>query len=216
MTLDLGEQVDRYCERLGPEFWAEPLNAVTNAAFLIAAIAAFLMWRKKTPDDRVALALIGVVFLTGIGSFLFHTFATRWAGMADVIPIVVFIHFYLLIALKRFLGLSWVLAGALVIGFFVMSPGLGEVWAPIVGSSAFYLPALLAIFAVGIAFWRIDNRLGRDLLLTGVLFAVSVTFRALDMPLCADVTAGTHFLWHIFNSLVLFSLLRVLILHRSG
>lgn len=214
--MDLSAQVDHYCERAGPEFWAEPLNAVTNAGFLIAAIVAFAMWRKKTPDDRVALALIGVVFLTGIGSFLFHTFATKWAEMADVIPIVVFIHFYLLIALKRFLRMSWVLAGALVIGFFVMSPGLGEVWAPIVGSSAFYLPALLAIFAVGIAFWRTDRRLGRDLLLTGVLFAVSVTFRALDMPLCPDVTAGTHFLWHIFNSLVLFSLLRVLILQRSG
>ena len=214
--MDLSAQVDHYCERVGPEFWAEPLNAVTNAGFLIAAIVAFVMWRKKTPDDRVALALIGVVFLTGIGSFLFHTFATKWAEMADVIPIVVFIHFYLLIALKRFLRMSWVLAGALVIGFFVMSPGFGEVWAPIVGSSAFYLPALLAIFAVGIAFWRTDRRLGRDLLLSGVLFAVSVTFRALDMPLCPDVTAGTHFLWHILNSLVLFSLLRVLILQRSG
>ncbi|MBD1547598.1 ceramidase domain-containing protein [Roseibium aggregatum] len=214
--MDLYEQVDRYCERVGPEFWAEPLNAVTNVGFLIAAIVAFYLWRRKTPDDRVALALIGVVFLTGIGSFLFHTFATRWAEMADVIPIVVFIHFYLLIALNRFLKMSWVLAGALVIGFFVMSPGLGEVWAPIVGSSAFYLPALLAIFAVGIAFWRTDKKLGRDVLLTGVLFTVSVTFRALDMSLCPDVTTGTHFLWHIFNSLVLFSLLRVLILQRSG
>ena len=144
--MDLGAQIDQYCERVGPEFWAEPLNAVTNAGFLLAAIVAFLMWRRKTPDDRIALLLIGIVFLTGVGSFLFHTFATKWAEMADVIPIVLFIHLYLLIALKRFLGLSWVLAGALVIGFFVMSPALGEAWAPLVGSSAFYLPALLAIF----------------------------------------------------------------------
>lgn len=26
-----------YCERTGSEFWAEPLNALTNGAFLLAA-----------------------------------------------------------------------------------------------------------------------------------------------------------------------------------
>lgn len=34
--------VDIYCERLGPSFWAEPFNAVTNASFLIAA---WFAWR---------------------------------------------------------------------------------------------------------------------------------------------------------------------------
>jgi hypothetical protein len=29
-----------YCERLSGAFWAEPLNAVSNAAFLLAALAA--------------------------------------------------------------------------------------------------------------------------------------------------------------------------------
>ena len=31
------EQVDGYCERAGLELWAEPLNAVTNFTFLLAA-----------------------------------------------------------------------------------------------------------------------------------------------------------------------------------
>lgn len=214
--MNFNESVDQYCERVGPQFWAEPLNAITNAGFLIAAVIAFALWRRKTPDDWIALSLIGVVFLTGVGSFLFHTFATRWAGLADVIPIVVFIHVYLLIALRRFLGLSWVLVGTLVIGFVIASPQLGQAWEPLIGSSAFYIPALLAIFIVGIAFRRSNSPLGRDVVLTGILFAVSVTFRALDEPLCADFVFGTHFLWHILNSLVLFLLLRVLILQRSG
>lgn len=214
--MNWNEHVDQYCERVGTAFWAEPFNAVSNAAFLIAAIAAFVLWRRKAPDDRVALVLIGVVFLTGIGSFLFHTFATRWAGLADVIPIVVFIHAYLLIALRRFLKLDWVLAGAIVIGFFVMSPGVGEIWAPVMGSSAFYLPALLAIFTVGIAAWMREPDLGKALVLIGGVFTVSVIFRAMDEPVCADFTFGTHFLWHILNSVVLFSLLRVLIERRNG
>jgi len=34
--------IDLYCERLGPGIWAEPINALTNLAFLVAAFAA---WR---------------------------------------------------------------------------------------------------------------------------------------------------------------------------
>ncbi len=30
--------IDLYCERLGPGLWAEPLNAVTNLAFILAGI----------------------------------------------------------------------------------------------------------------------------------------------------------------------------------
>lgn len=213
--MDLNQSIDIYCERLGPEFWAEPINAITNAAFLIAAFAAYSLWRSRTPDDRVGLALVLIVALTGIGSFLFHTFATRWASMADILPIVLFIHFYLLIALRRFLELHWVVAISILVGFFVLSPMVGEVWEPLVGSSAFYLPALTAIFVVGGFFLQKDRRLGMQVLLTGVLFAVSVTFRTIDEPVCRDLAIGTHFLWHILNALVLYSLLRILILHRA-
>ena len=41
--MDWTAQIDGYCERLGPGFWAEPLNALTNLAFLIAAL---VMWRR--------------------------------------------------------------------------------------------------------------------------------------------------------------------------
>jgi len=212
----LTDQLDNYCERIGPEFWSEPINAVTNAAFILAALAAFWLWRRKTPDDRAALFLIAVVLATGIGSFLFHTFATRWAMLADVIPIAIFIHVYLLFALRRFLDLHWVVSISIVIGFFVLSPMVGEVWAPVVGSSAGYLPALLAIFTVGGFFYPRDKRLGAQVLLIGILFAVSLTFRTLDGRLCSEWALGTHFLWHILNAIVLFGLLRVLIWHRAG
>lgn len=213
--MELNQTLNNYCERIGPEFWAEPWNAVTNAVFLIAALAAFVMWRKKTPDDGVGLLLIAIVFATGIGSFLFHTFATRWAMLADIIPITLFIHIYLLCALRRFLCLPWVVVGAMLIGYFVLSPMVGEVWQPVIGSSAFYLPALLAIFVVGGFFHGRNARFGRDVLLTGVLFAMSLTFRSLDGHVCGDFARGTHFMWHICNGVVLFSLLRVLIAQRA-
>ena len=40
--MDLMRSIDNYCERLDPGFWAEPLNAVTNAAFVIGAMIAGL------------------------------------------------------------------------------------------------------------------------------------------------------------------------------
>lgn len=212
----LTDQVDNYCERVGPDFWSEPLNAVTNAAFLLAALAACLIWRRRTPDDMPALCLIGIVFATGIGSFLFHTFATRWAALTDVIPIALFIHVYLFFALKRFLGLPWWAALGIVAAFFAATPFIGQAAAPIVGSSAGYVPALLAIFVVGGLFRRTDRVLGAQVLVTGVVFALSLTFRTLDGPLCGQLAFGTHFLWHIMNSIVLFLLLRVLISQRAG
>ncbi|MEO0977286.1 MAG: ceramidase domain-containing protein [Pseudomonadota bacterium] len=215
--MDLWEQVDNYCERVGPEFWSEPLNAVTNAAFLVAAFLAFVIWRRKTPDDWAGLGLILVVAAIGVGSFLFHTFATRWAGLADVIPIVIFIHVYLYIALNRFLDLRWWLALAIVIAFLAATILFADrLFAPIAGSSAGYVPALLAIFVIGALFARRDGKLGAEVLLTGLVFLASLTVRTLDEPFCEQVTFGIHFMWHILNSVVLFLLIRVLILQRAG
>lgn len=212
----LTDQLNNYCERLGPEFWSEPINAVTNATFLIAAAFAYLIWRRSTPSDYPVLVMIGIVFATGVGSFLFHTFATRWALLADVIPIALFIHVYLFFALKGFLEMRWWLALLIVAGFFGVTPFIGQLAAPFVGSSAGYVPALLAIFVVGGFFCRKDARLGAQVLLTGLIFALSLTFRTLDEPLCTQLAFGTHFLWHMLNAVVLFALLRVLILHRAG
>ena len=215
--MDLWDQVDNYCERVGPEFWSEPLNALTNAAFIVAAVLAFALWRRKTPDDRAALSLIVVLFAIGIGSFLFHTFATLWAGLADVIPIVIFIHLYLYVALNRYLDLRWWLALGIVVAFFVGTVLFADtLFAPLVGSSAGYVPALLAIFAVGALFARKDGKLGAEVLLSGLVFLVSLTVRTLDDPFCEQVTFGIHFMWHILNSVVLFLLIRVLILQRAG
>ena len=40
--------LDLYCERLGPGLLAEPLNAVTNGAFLVAA------WRLASLASAIA------------------------------------------------------------------------------------------------------------------------------------------------------------------
>ena len=82
--------IDLYCERLEPGLWAEPLNALTNLAFLAAAWASWSMVRHSaTRSGEVTLLLVLMVAI-GIGSGLFHTFATTWARLFDVVPILLF------------------------------------------------------------------------------------------------------------------------------
>ncbi|MDG1432037.1 MAG: ceramidase domain-containing protein [Paracoccaceae bacterium] len=91
--MDWTAQIDGYCERVDFTFWAEPVNALTNFAFLIAA---FVMWyRTKGQGMPVATGLVGIMAVIGLGSFLFHTFATQWASALDVLPILVFILVYI-------------------------------------------------------------------------------------------------------------------------
>jgi hypothetical protein len=72
----LDAYMDAYCERTAPGLLAEPLNAITNASFLIAAWAALLLVRRsgRLPADIQVLLWLAVA--TGIGSGLWHTYAT--------------------------------------------------------------------------------------------------------------------------------------------
>ena len=109
--MDWFSAVNGYCERGGPGLWAEPLNAVSNAAFLVAAWAGWRLARERRDRGGQALALI--LAAIGIGSTLFHTVAQVWAGLVDVLPIQIFILVYLALAVwglidwRRALGAGW-------------------------------------------------------------------------------------------------------------
>lgn len=89
--MDLWRSVDLYCERTGPEFWSEPVNALSNVAFIVAAALIGRHARARGEVAPDAWLLAALVALVGAGSFLFHTLATVWAGWLDVIFILAFI-----------------------------------------------------------------------------------------------------------------------------
>ena len=201
----MNEAIDNYCERLDPTFWSEPINAITNLAFVVAAVLVLLAWRDSSrPGSVLFLGLcIGVI---GIGSFLFHTFATGWAAAADSLPILVFILAYLFFAVRSYLALPLWGAIVVVVAFVPVSVLVVPVLVPLVGSSAGYLPALAAIFVVGFLARNRDADVSVSLLVTGIVFTISIGFRMADIPLCETVPLGTHFMWHILNSVVLYRL----------
>ena len=100
--MNWSEQVNIYCERLDASFWSEPLNAISNAAFIIAAIYCLNRARAGGRIDFLTMLLVVILFAIGVGSFLFHTLANRWAGLADTLPIVLFILVYLFGATHRY------------------------------------------------------------------------------------------------------------------
>ncbi|MFA6265235.1 MAG: ceramidase domain-containing protein [Pseudolabrys sp.] len=214
--MNWSQPVDLYCERLDPSFWAEPLNAVTNISFLLAAAVAFYQWRRAGKDwatDWPVAALIGITAIIGIGSFIFHTVATRGAGLFDTVPIAVFICGYLLLALQRLLGLSGRTALGVLAVFIAASFIEGRlVPAGALNGSHAYLPAYAALVIVG---WLTSDLKARQFLLSAaVVFAVSIFFRTLDQGICGALPVGTHFLWHLLNGLVLYLALRAVMVPR--
>lgn len=224
------DKIFAYCERgLNPAFWAEPLNAVSNAAFLIAAVLAVMAWHRHGHDflgnrnhGRTELALVLLVGVIGIGSFLFHTFATRWAAVADVAPIGIFMIAYLGYALRRFGGLGWALT-LVGLALFLMAMGLADGikcdGRPCLNGSMAYLPAFAALALIGGGLAAVRHPAARLILAAALIFAVSLTFRSLDRALCPATALlgrgvwGTHFLWHMCNATLLYLLLRAAILH---
>jgi hypothetical protein len=217
--VDLNRRIDGYCERVGPEFWAEPLNTATNAAFILAALVGLIVAVRSGRLDGPVAYLVGLTFVIGIGSFLFHTFATVWAAIADTTPISLFILSYFAVAMNRFAGFGWGRAVLLTIAFqagmVLMSWGLRETIAPLIGSSTSYLPAFVALLAVGLWLNARAHPAGRWMVAAAAVFAVSLTFRTLDGPLCDTWPAGTHFLWHILNGFVLGTLALAVVRHGT-
>jgi hypothetical protein len=210
---ELCRSVDIYCERTSSAFFAEPLNALTNIGFLIAAYAAWRIARRDGASPLVRV-LIWVTVAIGVGSFLFHTVATRWASLADIVPISVFMLLYLWLALRTFLRWSPLTAGLGLVAYVAASAILPALIPPgLAAGGAGYLPALVAMLAVGLAALRTDRTTGARLILAGCAFLVSLAARTADIPACASLPIGTHFLWHALNAIVLYLLLRTALTH---
>jgi hypothetical protein len=218
--MNWGAPVIDYCERQSTAFWAEPVNALTNAAFLVAAGAAFLLWRRKGYADYPALALIAVTVSVGMGSFVFHTVATSGAVLLDVIPIAVFIYSYFLLTLRRVFGLGAQIAVAMTLAFVAFSSGVKAIIHGFNGSGA-YFPALAALSVFWALLWfsRDESEAprhraaARGFAMAAGVFFVSLCLRTIDRAACAAFPLGTHFLWHLLNAAVLFLLLRTVILN---
>lgn len=233
----LAAEIFRYCERgQNPAFWAEPVNAISNGAFIIAAFVAGLMLARRRGFSRALWEwlLVAVLFVIGVGSFLFHTYATRWAAIADVAPIGVFMLAYLGYALRRLLRLN-LLFVATGLGLFACAMQLADgiecrvtlvsvveaARGPCLNGTAAYTPAFGAMALIGLALAAMRHRAAGYILAAAGVFLVSMFFRTVDWEICAATRVmgralGTHFLWHILNATTLYLLVAAAVRHGEA
>jgi hypothetical protein len=196
------EHIDNYCERLDAGFWSEPLNALTNLAFLLAA---WLLWRHARKHGRLTLAtglLTGLIALIGIGSGLFHTFATGWAEVADVVPILLFQLAYLYFYSKHIIGMRSPFAVLTVTLYFLSTLPLRH-YMHLMNGSVMYAPTFAVLLGLALYHYLAKKEARSTLLIATAVFSVSITCRTLDMALCPYFPTGIHFVWHLLNALTL-------------
>ncbi|TYO88434.1 ceramidase domain-containing protein [Oceanicella actignis] len=219
MAFDPYRHIDDYCERVDAAFWGEPLNALTNAAFLIAAWVCWRAARRAGGPDWASGLLIGLMATIGVGSFLFHTLANGWSLWADVIPIQLAIVSYFYIIGVRFYGLPRWGAGALTAGalaaIFALGTALTAALGPMNGSSG-YLAVALVILALAAGLALRGHPAGGAIAAGMGIFAVSLTLRTMDMAWCEALPIGTHFMWHVLNGVTLGWLTLAVIRHGGG
>lgn len=187
--------IDLYCERVAPGLLGEPVNALSNLAFLAAA---WLAWKRLPPRaDRSLRALTLLIAAIGVGSALFHLTAARWAQVLDVAPIAGFQVLWIWTYARRVAGCTAAAAVA-ILAIFGSSVAVGSLSRHLLNGAPPYLPALAVLAACGI---HHRVRTGSNLLLAALAgFAGALLFRTVDLAACGVVPFGTHFLWHLLNA----------------
>ncbi len=223
MTIDWNAPITgAYCERTLPGVWGEPLNAASSLLVVVVSVMAFVHVMRTRSVSPGLCALMALAVAIGVGSFLWHTFATRWAELADVLPIWGFVALYGAAVLRNSLRTPSALPLAIAAGILVFSAGMAlslrdtQMVDDTVSGSTQYLPALFVVLATGRAVWREKHPSLRLILLAAAIFVLSFLFRSLDLPLCSVFPTGTHFLWHASNCLAFGVLLTALIRYPMG
>jgi hypothetical protein len=199
-----------YCERNSIETFAEPLNALSNVAFVLCGIIFFL--RKGMIKNPLPYSVIFI----GFSSFLFHYIPTRFYSTLDVFSILLFVVLYNTLLTKNILNYSFFKSALSSIILILMSFLLGILFSKtIISTSSFYLGLLSYMIYIAFLLKKASNI--KYFLIAIILFSISLIVRSIDIYLCDLISFGTHFVWHILNSLVIYFLILFLFLtNRSS
>ncbi len=195
------DYIDSYCERIAPGLLGEPLNAITNFAFMIAAIWLWQIAKRHGRDHSWMLrTLLILLFATGVCSLIFHTFANVIGVVLDSLALTLCLLAAILFSARVWLHQKWGIAALWPLGMigaaFVMASVVPVQGAAYLGP--FVTGGLLAILLI-----RRGHPAGRDVAIAIAFFVPSFLFRTMDAPVCDAFPAGTHFMWHILNACVL-------------
>jgi hypothetical protein len=199
--IDTLHKVGFYCGRFNDGFWGEPQNALTNIAFIIAALFSLNVWRRQGQGDKFQLGMIALAGSIGIGSFVFHTMPNQATLMVDLVPIQIFGLVCIYYIATRHFSARPAVAVSAVFGFAF----LRQIWiffAPRggLGGGITHVPTLALLVTCGTLLWRKGDQAGKYLLIACMPYVASLIVRTLDLPLCSYFPFGLHWLWHILTA----------------
>ena len=203
--------VSYYCERVSVGFFGEPLNAITNIFFMLSAILILKFYR-----DYISFFSISFI---GISSFAFHTYPSSITGLLDVIAIVTFMLIFIIKMYRQILRFKFLNSTLIAIFFVVVCYFSGiNFQNSILGISSYYLPIILHLLFLIIYFnkKKVAFKNLKYLYFSTLLFSGSLTLRIVDNKICSIFPLGTHFIWHIFNAIFLFYLIKFLHSYGNG
>ncbi len=212
-SINLNTSIDIYCERVSSDFFAEPINFLSNIAFIIAFYILLRRLKDLSFSDnshkRYTTILTYLILLIGLGSFLFHAFGKLWSAIADTLPIMMFILIYLYIAVRFYLKQNNFVAAAALIIFLSLNVFLGYAGIEEISS---YLTALFAMLIISaLSLMRKEIAISRGLFNASLIFMISITFIQLYAFTFYYIPFGTHLIWNILNAILLYSLVLLFI-----
>ena len=204
--------MDAYCERVGMGVFAEPLNAVSNVSFLLAALAAWVLATRTGALSAGVRVLIALGASVGIGSILWHTYPTMLTLILDSVPILIFIMWYIWLYARNVIGMRPLFAVASAAAF-LLATFLALPFAGVLHGAFVYTPGLIVTLVLGVLHARDRRRAARFTLLAAAgVYLAALFFRTIDNEVCPVLPIGTHFLWHLLIGLVTYLAMRPLIL----
>ena len=204
MPADNLPEVDIYCERIAYGFFNEPLNLISNIFFVIAGILIIKNY-KISVCEKPMIIFGSLVISVGLGSFLFHGFATHFTMAVDIIAIAVCVFYVIYIYLDQLLSFCLkkiiLIYGVLIVLSLIIPMIISS---EVTNGSSSYFGILLIILLI---YFLDHNQKAKVITLqVFVLFAISLLIRSIDMSICSYIPVGVHYLWHALNALLLYRL----------
>ena len=206
--------MDAYCERVGMGLLAEPLNAVSNVSFLLAALAAWVLAQRTGNLSTGVRVLIALGASVGIGSILWHTYPTMLTLILDIVPILIFLMWFIWLYTRDVIRMRSVFTVASVAAFLLATFFFVQ-YADVLHGALVYSPGLMVALVLGV-FQATERTVARFTLLAAAgVYLAALFFRTIDKEVCPVLPIGTHFLWHLLIGLVTYLAMRSLILSTT-
>lgn len=208
----LGIPFPTYCERGDSlEFFAEPLNAISNLAFIFAGFGIYrLLIKNRIQQIEYKIVLI-LILLVGFGSFLWHATRNSFTLLLDIVPTALTFTLITYIFLSKLMQnrlLALLIAMLLLpVRFFISSFAPTDIISSLIRNSIIFTTFLVLI----VWSFKKHGRIAFEGLSVLVIYLLAISTRGIDLQVCPTFNIGTHFLWHIFNALAAYLALRFLI-----